>query len=150
MLAVERPKPAPVKIEIFTNNELAEISSTILSSKRFRKYYPIYLMGITTGARLGEILGLKRCSIGNDYILINNSLQQLSGKGLYDEEPKTEVGKHKITITSKLQNCFNEIFQEQKIIFLDYTAMFLQLFEARQYLPVIFTIYGKLFYKKPG
>lgn len=119
MLAVERPKPTPVKIEIFTNNELTKISSAILGNERFRKYYPIYLMGITTGARLGEILGLKRCSIGNGYILINNSLQQLSGKGLYDEEPKTEAGKRKITITPKLQNCFAEIFQEQKIISLD-------------------------------
>lgn len=118
MLAVEPPKVQHKEVEIFTQEELTKISKSILNSKHYDKYYPIYLTAITTGARLGEILGLKRQDLHSGYITINDSLQQCS-QGLYDAPPKTAAGKRRITITLKLQQILNRLVADDKIISLD-------------------------------
>ena len=48
--------------------------------------------------RLGEVLGLKRKCVFDDYVVINNSLQDINGK-MVDTPPKTAAGEREITIT---------------------------------------------------
>lgn len=118
MLAVEPPKLQQKEVEIFTQDELKTISNSIQNSRYYSKYYPIYLMAITTGARLGEILGLKRNDLHNGYVTINDSLQQ-SNIGVYDAPPKTAAGKRRITITLQLQQILSKLVINDKIISLD-------------------------------
>lgn len=119
MIAVEGPIVRKKEIVIFTQTELKKISDSLKTSQYYSRYYPIYLTAITTGARLGEILGLKRKYVFNGYIKINTSLQVDSNGNLYDEEPKTDAGKRKITIPPELQTLLYEIMAQDKIIQLD-------------------------------
>lgn len=119
MLAVEPPKVLKQEIEIFTKAELSAIKKTLKKSQYYGRYYPIYLMAITTGARLGEILGLRWNCVHAGFIEIKNSLQMLSSGQKYDERPKTLAGYRKITITKELQNELTKIGTAEKILSLD-------------------------------
>ncbi len=114
MLAVEAPQHHQQEIEIFTKDELTKIKKVLTENEAYKRYYPIFYMALTTGARLGEILGLKANSVHEGYIDINNSLQQLSGT--YDERPKTAAGIRKITITAELQSILYNLIALKKVI----------------------------------
>ncbi len=99
MQAVEAPPVPKVEIQVFTTEEISKILQTAKNSRYYSKYYPFFLLAATTGARLGELLGLKTKNVKTDYIYIDNSLQAVRGM-LVDMPPKTAAGIRKITISS--------------------------------------------------
>ena len=104
-LPVEAPQSTQDEIEevvVFTMEEIKIILASIRNSQYYSKYYTFCLLALTTGARLGELLGLKRESVFNGYIRINNNLQYHKGK-VYDMPPKTKAGLRNITIPSKME-----------------------------------------------
>lgn len=117
MNAVPAPKVAKPRIEIFKNEELKAIAETLRIHPIYKKYYLPFLLAINTGARIGEILGLKRNCVFDNYIMINNSIQDINGK-IIDMPPKTEAGKRKITISPVLAQLLKPR-KNQKILALD-------------------------------
>ena len=97
MLAVEAPPVPKVRVQVFTKEEIHTILHTIYTDQYYEKYYPFFLLAVTSGARLGELLGLKTKNIGKGYIFIDNSLQYVKGK-LVDMPPKTEAGERNYPI----------------------------------------------------
>lgn len=105
MLPVTPPENSQDEFEevvVFTMDEINIILTSIQNSKYYSKYYTFFLLALTTGARLGELLGLKRECVFNGYIRIKNNLQYVKGK-FYDMPPKTKAGLRNITIPSKME-----------------------------------------------
>ena len=101
MQAVEAPPVPKVEVQVFTTEEIGKILQTAKTSRYYSKYYPFFLLAATTGARLGELLGLKAPNVKPNYIYIDNSLQAVRGK-LTDMPPKTAAGVRKITIAPEV------------------------------------------------
>ena len=101
MQAVEAPSVPKVEVQVFTTEEIGKILQTAKTSRYYSKYYPFFLLAATTGARLGELLGLKAPNVKPNYIYIDNNLQAVRGK-LTDMPPKTAAGVRKITIASEV------------------------------------------------
>ncbi|WP_196595916.1 MULTISPECIES: tyrosine-type recombinase/integrase [Pectinatus] len=101
MLAVVSPKFEKKEIQIFSPKEIETILRTCFEHKRLGKYYPMILLGVTTGMRIGEILGLRWCDVlfATSEIYIRKSLQDSREIGLFLETPKTKAGIRKISIT---------------------------------------------------
>lgn len=96
----------PIKVErkevqIFTDDEIRQILAFLQSNTVYKSYYTLVALAIATGARLGEILGLKNKSVYDNYIYIENSLQRIAGKEV-DVQPKTEKSKRRITISKDM------------------------------------------------
>ncbi len=101
MQAVEAPPVPKVEIQVFAKEEISKILQTAKNSRYYSKYYPFFLLAATTGARLGELLGLKTTNVKTGYIYIDNSLQAVRG-ALMDMPPKTAAGVRKITIAPEV------------------------------------------------
>lgn len=122
MEAVIAPKVSKKEIQIFTKEEIRKILDATISSQYYNKYYPLLYLAVTTGARLGEVLGLKYNCVKNGYIVINNSLQEilLDGKHqMVDMPPKTEAGIRKITINKTLQQLLTQKAADERIMSFD-------------------------------
>lgn len=102
MVAVVPPKAEHKEIEVFTKPEIKKLLTTLKDSEHYSKYYPLVYTAISTGARLGEILGLKATAIKGGYIIINNNLQYINNVPT-DFPPKTKSGNRKITINEDLE-----------------------------------------------
>ena len=114
MLAVEAPPVPKVRVQVFTKEEIHTILHTIYTDQYYEKYYPFFLLAVTSGARLGELLGLKTKNIGKGYIFIDNSLQYVKGK-LVDMPPKTEAGERRITIPSNVESILKAAVRADKV-----------------------------------
>jgi integrase len=102
MIAVSSPKADHYEVEVFTELEIKKLLSSVQESKYYSKYYPFLCTAISTGARLGELLGLKVLSIKNERIVINNNLQYIKNVPT-DFPPKTKAGIRTITISKRLE-----------------------------------------------
>lgn len=105
MLPVTPPENSQDEFEevvVFTMEEIKIILTSIQNSRYYSKYYTFFLLALTTGARLGELLGLKCNCVFNGYIRIKNNLQYVKGK-LYDMPPKSKAGVRNITIPAKME-----------------------------------------------
>ena len=118
MNAIPAPKVSKPKIEIFKREELQAISDVLKTNSTYRRYYLLFLLTINTGMRLGEVLGLKRKCVFDDYVVINNSLQDINGK-MVDTPPKTAAGEREITITRDLSSDLKKRFNSGKIVSFD-------------------------------
>lgn len=114
MLAVEAPSVPKVEVQVFTEDEIKNILHTIYTDQYYEKYYPFFLLAVTTGARLGELLGLKTKNIGKGYIFIDNSLQYVRGK-LVDMPPKTNAGVRRVTIPSNVESILKAAVYADKV-----------------------------------
>lgn len=89
------------EVTIFTREEVENILKTTHDVKKYQRYYPMILLAVTTGMRLGEVLGLRWCDVlfNSSQIFIRRSLQSSNMLGLILETPKTKASIRKITIT---------------------------------------------------
>lgn len=109
MLDVTPPaKLKKTKIEVFTIEELHLILDTIQNSRYYQKYYLFIKLAAITGARIGELLGLKFSNVRENGIYINNIVEQVKGK-VIEGPPKTESSEREITIPA---NVSKELLQE--------------------------------------
>lgn len=74
MNAVKAPQPEHTEIETFTAEELKQILATVSTSTYYKKYLPFFTLAICTGARLGELLGLRIGDVDATKIRIRSSL----------------------------------------------------------------------------
>ena len=103
MPLVKAPKYEAPGIEVFKREEIEQILATCKNHIKLKKYYPLILLMVTTGARLGEILGLRWCDVflASSEIYIRKSLQKSNSLGLILESPKTKASIRKIKITQE-------------------------------------------------
>lgn len=113
---VTPPKVTRDEIQIFSQ---AEIDLLLTVAKKFR-LYPALLLAVTTGMRLGEILGVrwKDIDLTNGIVHVRQNLQLSNLKGIIFEPPKTEKGKRKIPLPEKTILALREykkVWSESKI-----------------------------------
>lgn len=103
---VKPPRVTREEIQIFTEPEINLILTT---AKGFRLYSAI-LLAVTTGMRLGEILGVRWQDIDltNGQLHVRQNLQLSNEKGIIFEPPKTEKGKRKIPVPEKTITALRE------------------------------------------
>lgn len=116
MLAVVPPKSEHYEVEIFTQAEIKKLLIATKESKYYSKYYPLLYTAISTGARLGELLGLKVTSVKNEHIIINNNLQYINNVPT-DFPPKTKAGIRRITISKELEIMLKRLTLDKVISF---------------------------------
>lgn len=99
MTKVKAPRIEKKEIKIFTQEEITTILSYIKSNRYYSKYYSFFLLAVTTGARLGELLGLRIMDVYLDKseIHIRQSVQE-SRHGIIFESPKTKSSIRRISI----------------------------------------------------
>lgn len=115
MLNVKRPKDDTLDIQIFTVEEIQKITEAFKVSKYWKKYQLFFLLAISTGMRLGEILGLRIGSVGNNYIKVENCVVEVNSR-LIDMPPKTSTGIRKITISEDLAAKLKASYQSGKVM----------------------------------
>lgn len=114
---VKPPRIVRDEIEIFTAAEIELLLQ--LAQQNNPRLYPALLLAVTTGMRLGEVLGIR----WQDIDLTNSTLQvrqslQMTGIGIIFEPPKTEKGKRKIPLPQQMVLAFKEyrkLWSESKI-----------------------------------
>lgn len=119
-----KPKLKQKHIEIFTRDEISSILTFLKSPNtniRIRRYYPFILLSVTTGARLGELLGLHWNDINfdNSEIYIQRTLEYIKGKKMIESPPKTESGKRKIKIPAYVSQVLNDLRSKQTLRAID-------------------------------
>lgn len=100
-LNVTPPKNTPPKIEIFTVEEIAAIDAAFAVSRCWARYQLFFRLAISTGMRLGEILGLRVRSVSAGFLTVDNSIADVNGR-LIDCPPKTPSSIRRVTISRTL------------------------------------------------
>ena len=92
---VKPPRPQSREIVILTKPEIA----TLLHAAEMSWIYLLVLVGVTTGMRRGELLGLRWPDINLDSgrLTVNQSLERLGGKTTF-KSPKTKGSRRTITL----------------------------------------------------
>ncbi len=89
-------------LPVYLHNEMRTLDSSQVSrfllAAKGSPYYALYHMAITTGMRLGELLGLKWSDLdwSTGTIRVNRQKQDVPGKGTSLVEPKTRSGRRAI------------------------------------------------------
>jgi integrase len=92
---VKPPRPQSREIAILTKPEIA----TLLHAAQGSWIYLLVLVGVTTGMRRGELLGLRWQDIdfGAARLTVNQSLERIRGKTVF-KSPKTKGSRRTITL----------------------------------------------------
>ncbi|WP_196603467.1 tyrosine-type recombinase/integrase [Pectinatus haikarae] len=115
MLAIPAPKFEKKEIEIFTKEEINNILLTCKKHVLMKQRYPLFLLAVTTGMRLGEILALRWCDVDFKQmeISIKYTLSYLPSVGIQITTPKTKSSIRKIAIpietVSELRNLKSQV-----------------------------------------
>jgi integrase len=93
--AAEPPRVERREIDILAPDQV----KTLLNALRERPLYPIAVLGLATGMRRGELVGLRWGDVDLDrgVIRVEQSLEQTSA-GLQFKAPKTKAGRRSISI----------------------------------------------------
>ena len=116
--AVETPRFEKKSIDIFSKTEIEQILRSCHSDSVLKAKYASILLSVTTGIRLGEMLGLQwRDVLFNTHeIFIQRSLHQSASIGLYSGSPKTKSSIRKIKLTTAMLDELYRLKAERKQI----------------------------------
>jgi integrase len=96
--AVQPPRPVDREIMILQKHEIGIL---LRAAKDTRLYVPV-MVGLTTGIRRGELLGLRWSDIDLDagLLTVNQALEQITGKqgGITFKPPKNKGSRRAITL----------------------------------------------------
>jgi integrase len=97
---VNPPKAADIETEMLQPEEAAALVERL----RGGPLYMIALLGLATGMRRNEMLGLRWCDIdlGAGRITISQSLEQTTSRGIQVKSPKTKSGRRTISLPGHL------------------------------------------------
>lgn len=84
---VEVKTPDKQEIEVFSKDEIHKILDFCQHSTVYKRYYPLILLGIVTGARLGELCALKWEFVFPTHIHIESSVRMVNNK-ILESSPK--------------------------------------------------------------
>lgn len=112
-----KPPKTKEKIAMFYDEEqLLKLIDTLnsLDSSQF-KYKMLTLLGLYTGMRRGELMGLewKDIDFKNRIITISRTSQYVPRKGIFTKEPKTESSNRTISIPTTIVDLLDEYRKHQ-------------------------------------
>lgn len=102
--AVDSPRFEKKAIEIFSKTDIELILKTCYDRPTLKQKYPMILLAVTTGIRLGELLGVEWCDINfnTQEMFIQRALHQSKSQGLYLGPTKTKSSVRKIKLTAAM------------------------------------------------
>lgn len=94
---VKAPKRARTRPDIWTEAQTLLFLSEVRASSR---YYPVYVFAVGTGARIGEVLGLRwrDLDLNEGVAYVAQTLQRLRGGGYILRAPKTEQSGRRVAL----------------------------------------------------
>jgi integrase len=93
--SIRKPRHKPQPITPLT----AEQSKQFLEAAKDDRFYPIYVLALTTGMRLGELLGLKWGDLHGDVIQVQRALHEIAGKKEIGDV-KTKSSRRSVKLTA--------------------------------------------------
>lgn len=99
--AVELPPLPQEHIEVFTQDQVNQILSTIKQHKIYSRYHTFIALAFASGMRIGEICGLKIKNVHADYVYVDNTVKRI-GTEIVDNPPKTKCSIRKISLPKDL------------------------------------------------
>ena len=106
--AVVPPKPKPKEKLILDENQ---IQALLIAAKEAQPaYLPLYQLAITTGMRLGELLGITWDDLDWDKhtLTVNRQLKRIRREGLRLTPPKTKAGRRTLKIGRTTRSLLKE------------------------------------------
>jgi integrase len=93
---VESPKPKRVEMKVWDADQVR----IFLNATEGDRFEALYLMAVTTGMRMGELLGLRWSDLDweTGRLHVQRQLQHVVGEGLVLVEPKTRTGRRPIAL----------------------------------------------------
>ncbi len=90
--------------------------SLFLDAAMTSPHYALYRLAITTGMRQGELLGLKWTDLQwhNSSLLVQRQVQDIRGKGVIYQEPKTRAGKRTVMIGEDTLHILRQHWEQQQ------------------------------------
>lgn len=110
--SVDAPKVEKAKAKCY-NQEQTQAMIEALQDEEL-KYKAITMVSLTTGARIGEVMGLEWQDIHKDRIEIRQSRQYLPGQGTFLKVPKNESSKRRVSVNHSMLELLDEYKAEQQ------------------------------------
>jgi len=103
---VDRPRVAQKPMRYLDPDQ----AKRFLEKAREERLYPLYVLGVTTGMRLGELFGLQWKDVDweSGALTVQRSLQELSGGAVEINAPKTAKGRRRVSLTTKALGALRE------------------------------------------
>lgn len=118
---VKAPRASENEVETFTAQDIGLLLQT---AKTWTGLYAALLLAITSGMRLGEVLGIRWCDIDATafVVRVRQNLQYSQEKGFVFEPPKTERGKRNISVPldtiSALLELWHDDLKDDDLVFM--------------------------------
>ncbi|MCO5384421.1 MAG: site-specific integrase [Desulfitobacterium hafniense] len=111
---VDAPKIERKKAKCYDMEQVGAMLKAL--EKEELKYQATIMIALTTGARMGEIMGLEWQDIGfdNKTIEIRQASQYLSNKGTFTKTTKNETSKRKISVNESLLKLIKKYQADQQ------------------------------------
>ncbi len=109
--AVDAPKPKKKEMKALDEKESAVLLD---AAKGTRLYYPV-LVGLTTGLRRGELIGLKWSDINfsGDSLSVNRTIEETRISGVVEKTPKTKKSLRLIALPGITLSALKTLRKEQ-------------------------------------
>lgn len=113
---VDAPRPTKKTPETMSIDQAKQF----LAALKDHRWYPIYLLAITTGMREGELLGLhwEDVDLKNSQIHVQHQVQFLPGQGLVVSGPKTKRSKRTIALSPLATQVLEEMKGVSGLVFI--------------------------------
>lgn len=110
----ERPKASEIDVQVLTEEQIAQLMEALADAPA--QYSVIVQLALLTGARRGEICGLRWSDIDLDAgtLAINRTVQYISGSGIVFNSPKTKKSKRCLKIGRNCVELLWEYRQHQR------------------------------------
>lgn len=121
MEVVKAPQPEHTEIETFTAEEIKKVLDTIATSIYYKKYLPFFTLAVHSGARLGELLGLRITEVEDDRIKIKDAIRSgrildLESRPKRKKNVKTDSSYRSITLSKKIIDMLREAYRTEPIV----------------------------------
>ena len=102
------PKPKPTEKRVLDENQIQTL--LIAAQSEQPEFLPLYQLAITTGMRLGELLGIGWNDLDWDKgtLTVNRQLQRVQDQGLVLQPPKTQAGRRTVKLGSSTWSLLKE------------------------------------------
>lgn len=109
--AVDVPRAARAEMQTLTREQV----DTFLAFTREDRYHALYVLAVTTGMRLGELLGLKweDLDLDGERLQVRRALQHQKGRGYVFVEPKTKRSRRTINLSQRAISALREHRRKQ-------------------------------------
>lgn len=109
---VDAPSPKRKAPETLNVEQVGKLLDTVQN----HRWYPVYVLAIYCGFRIGEVLGIhfEDIDLESGIIHVRHAVQTLKGKGIVVTEPKTENSRRPITVPSFALGILRSHMESQK------------------------------------